>query len=62
MYDVFVTSNLEMVKTLKRMKLVMGRDYTTEKGAVSAGRKNQIILRFKDRNKALLFKLQAGIA
>ena len=60
MYNVHVYSNLKMVKTLKGMGLRLGIDYTTEKGATEQARNGRIILRFKDRDKAMMFKLLSG--
>ena len=55
--DMYVMSSLALVKALKKNKLVMGIDYTTEKGAVANGRPGQVLLRFNDANKALMFKM-----
>lgn len=59
MYDVLVTSCPHNINLLKAMNLRIGYDYHSVKGAVSAGRPHQVCLRFKDREKALLFKLKA---
>lgn len=59
-HAVLVTSNSENIKLLKKMDLKMGRDFRSEKGAAMAGRPHQLRLVFKDRNKAIVFKLQAS--
>jgi hypothetical protein len=59
-HDVLVDSSVQTIKTLKRLKLVAGIDFTPKKGAVAAGRPNQVMLAFKDRDTAILFKLQVG--
>lgn len=58
MIDVFVVSGLSLIRALKKHNLRPGVDYTSEKGAAS--RNNQVLLRFKDKDKALLFKLTYG--
>jgi hypothetical protein len=59
MVEVICNGNIHNMTLLKRMGLVVGRDFTSEKGAVAKGRPNSILLRFVDKDKALLFKLQA---
>lgn len=59
MYEVLVSSNLENISLLKRLGLKIGRDFTSEKGAVAAGKPSYLLLRFKDREKAIIFKLRA---
>lgn len=61
MFEVFVDSGLQTVKTLRKLKFINGVDYYSIKGAVAAGRPNQLILSFKDRNNAILFKLKVGL-
>jgi hypothetical protein len=58
-HTVLVASNLYNVKLLKSMDLKNGRDFRSEKGAVAAGRPNQLLLKFKDKDKALFFKLKS---
>ena len=58
-HDVLVSSNPHNLRLLKRMGLAFGRDYQSVKGAVAAGRPHQLLLKFKDRDKAIMFKLQA---
>lgn len=59
MVDVLVKSCIENVKLLNQMGLKAGRDFTSEKGAVAKGRPSALLLRFKDKDKALIFKLRA---
>lgn len=57
-HSVLVTSNSHNVRLLKRMGLQAGRDFRSEKGAVAAGRPHQLNLMFRDRDKAIMFKLR----
>ena len=56
---VLVSSNLHNVKLLRTMGLKNGRDFRSEKGAVAAGRPHQLLLKFKDKDQALFFKLRS---
>jgi hypothetical protein len=58
-HSVFVTSNSHNIKLLKQMNLKLGRDFRSEKGAVAAGRPNQLRLLFKDKDQAMIFKLKS---
>ena len=59
MFDVLVSSNTYNIELLKTLDLKPGRDYYSVKGAVASGRPNQLLLQFKDRDKAMLFKLRS---
>lgn len=57
-HPVLVTSNAHNVSLLRKMGLKPGVDYRSEKGAASRGRPNCLLLMFKDKDKALFFKLR----
>lgn len=58
-HEVLVTSNSHNVGLLRKMDLKLGRDFRSSKGAVAKGRPHQLLLYFKDLDKALMFKLRA---
>jgi hypothetical protein len=57
-HKVLVVSNDFNRKLLKRQGLKFGIDYRSESGAVEAGRQSSLCLKFKDLNKAMIYKLQ----
>ena len=59
-HEVLVSSNPFNIRLLKRMGLTNGRDFRSEKGAVAKGRPNQLLLKFKDKDQAMMFKLRAS--
>jgi hypothetical protein len=58
-HEVLVTANHKNHVLLRQMGLKLGRDYRSGFGAVKAGRPDCLKLFFKDKDKALMYKLRA---
>ena len=60
-HEVLVASNMANIGLLCRMGLKNGIDFQSVKGSVAKGYSHHLCLMFKDRNKAMMFKLRATV-